>query len=148
MLQHNAVAGIAASIRDRAPQAYAVDCQTVKGDRKKLGTYTKATVSDIYSKGVYVIINAYTQYTFWDVDDMLSYDAIRTVMQSIKDKCDSDPDEVPRIGIPLIGAGLARGDWDKIEAIIDSIGFRDLTCVIWNEFEALKVNRLEQCEGA
>lgn len=138
------VAGIAASIRDRAPQAYAVDCQTVKGDRKKLGTYTKATVSDIYSKGVYVIINAYTQYTFWDIDDMLSYEAVRKVFQKIKEDYDSRPEIIPRIGIPLIGAGLARGDWNKIEEIIDSIGFRDLTCVMWNGFEAEKVNRLDR----
>ena len=136
--------GIAASIRERAPQAYAADCATNKGDRKKLGSYTSAVVSDMYAKSDYIIINAYTQYTFWDIDDMLSYEAVRKVFQKIKEDYDSHPEIIPRIGIPLIGAGLARGDWNKIEEIIDSFGFRDLTCVMWNGFEAEKVNRLDR----
>lgn len=78
---------------------------------------------------------------------MLSYDAIRNVFQKLKDQYDNDVTPV-RIGIPLIGAGLARGDWNKIEEIIDSIGFRNLTCVVWNDFEAEKVNRLAECKGA
>jgi O-acetyl-ADP-ribose deacetylase (regulator of RNase III) len=36
-----------------------------------------------------------------------------------------------RIGIPKIGAGLAGGDWGRIEQIIDNIGFSDITTVIY-----------------
>lgn len=61
----------------------------------------------MFSASSYTIINAYTQYTYWDVDDMLSYDAVRNVMQRIKEDFDKGDDYIPRIGIPLIGAGLA-----------------------------------------
>lgn len=76
---------------------------------------------------------------------MLSYSAVKSAFERIKADFDSDPNYIPRIGIPLIGAGLAHGDWNRIEDIIKSIGIRDLTIVIWNEHEAIKVNRLNQC---
>lgn len=102
----------------------------------------------MFSAAPYTIINAYTQYTCWDINDMLSYDAVRDVMQHIKNDFDSDPDYIPRIGLPLLGAGLAQGDWNKIEQIIKDTGFRDVTIVVWNDFEAEKVNRLAECKGA
>ncbi len=134
--------GIAAQLAKRSSKIVHADNQTVKGDRSKLGTYTKAVIDDIYTKKVYTVINAYTQYTCWDVNDMLSYDAVREVLTTVKKKFDSDPNEVPSIGIPLIGAGLARGDWNIIEKIIKDIGFRDLTIVVFNEDEARRVNRI------
>lgn len=134
-------AGIAGQLAKRSRKIPFMDSQTTKGDRSKLGTYTKAVIDDVYTKSVYTVINAYTQYTYWDVDDMLSYDAIRQALTAVKEKFDSDPDDIPRIGIPLIGAGLARGNWNIIEKIINDVGFRDLTIVIFNEDEAKKVNR-------
>lgn len=132
--------GIAAAIALRAPQALAADQKTKKGDRTKMGTYTRASVCDIRSRGGYTIINAYTQYTFWDRNDMLDYVALKTVFEKIKSDYDSTVN-IPRIGIPLIGAGLACGDWDKIESIIKSVGLRDLTVVVFNEDELKRVNR-------
>lgn len=132
--------GIAAAIALRAPKALAADQKTKKGDRTKMGTYTRASVCDIYSRGGYTIINAYTQYTFWDRNDMLDYVALKTVFEKIKQDYDSTVN-IPRIGIPLIGAGLACGDWDKIESIIKSVGLRDLTVVVFNEDELKRVNR-------
>ena len=136
-------AGIAAAIAKRAPQAPKADHTTFKGDRRKLGTYTKSVVSDIYAKSVYTIINAYTQYTFWDVDDMLDYGAVHRVFTQLKQDFDSNTSggEIPAIGIPLIGAGLACGDWNRIEKIIDDIGFRNLTCVVFDEEHLKKINR-------
>lgn len=132
--------GIAATIARRAPQAFNADCKTKKGDRSKMGTYTWAYVNDIYTKSSYTIINAYTQYTFWDRSDMLDYVALKTVFERIKLDYDSTTN-IPRIGIPLIGAGLACGDWNMIESIIASVGLRDLTVVVFNETELKKVNR-------
>lgn len=132
--------GIAASIARRAPQAFIADCKTQKGDRTKMGQYTKAFVCDTHTVRGYTIINAYTQYTFWDRNDMLDYKALKTVFEQIKLDYDSTTN-IPRIGIPLIGAGLACGDWNKIESIIASVGLRDLTVVVFNETELKKVNR-------
>lgn len=133
--------GIAAAIAHRAPQAFVVDCKTKKGDRTKMGTYTRSFVCDANAIKGYTIINAYTQYTFWDRNDMLDYVALKTVFEKIKQDYDSTVN-IPRIGIPLIGAGLACGDWDEIEAIIKRIGLRNLTIVVFNDVELKKVNRV------
>jgi len=44
----------------------------------------------------------------------VDYDAIRAVMQRIKARFAGS-----RIGYPLIGAGLARGDWSVISRVIE-----------------------------
>jgi len=108
-------AGIAAQIAKEYPEAYDVDKKTVAGDKSKLGNYTKVMV-ETNNKPFY-IINAYTQYGHdgrlkgeMDVD----YEAVRNVMHKIN----KDFKEY-RIGYPLIGAGLAGGDWNIIARIID-----------------------------
>lgn len=100
-------AGIAASIKAKFPEAYEVDCETKKGDPKKLGTitYTKNTVP--------TIINAYTQYAYWGKVVLCDYSAIRSCMKKIKEQFSGK-----KIGIPMIGAGLAGGDWNVIKPII------------------------------
>jgi len=114
-------AGIAATIRSKYPQVYQVDCETVKGDRSKLGTYTAAVT------GKFVIINAYTQYTYNPRTNPVDYDAIREVFKKIKKDFAGK-----RIGYPLIGAGLAGGDWNKISTIIDEeLAGEDHTVVIY-----------------
>lgn len=130
--------GIAVAVRNRCPSAYQADQQTKKGDRKKLGTYTMGSV--ITDTCDYDIINAYTQFTYWDVDDMFSYEALEKVFQKLKQVYG---DEM-KFGIPLIGAGLARGDWNRIEAIIDGVGIANLTCVVFNENEARRVGVLDK----
>jgi len=107
--------GIAKQIKDRYPSAYKIDCMTEKGNLKKLGWYTSSLQT--VNNTDFVIINAYTQYNFTgrkvgkiDVD----YDAIRKVMRKINivfKGC--------RIGYPMIGAGLAGGDWGIISKIIE-----------------------------
>lgn len=100
-------AGIAKLIKTTFPAAYSVDRKTIKGDKKKLGTITYAHTRNI------LVINAYTQYTFWDPKRMLSYPAITKCMREIKALASGND-----IGLPKIGAGLARGNWNKIEQII------------------------------
>jgi len=51
--------GIAASIREQFPEAYAADLATVKGDRSKLGTFSSAVITrDPVS---FRVVNACTQ---------------------------------------------------------------------------------------
>lgn len=128
----NMGAGIARTIKEKYPEAFIADLDTDKGDRAKLGTYTKASVGNYNS---FWIINAYTQYDFWSPGARADYDAIRAVFKEIHkevrryEEVLSYENETLRIGIPKIGAGLAGGDWNRIEKIIDSIGFSDITCV-------------------
>jgi len=100
-------AGIALQIKRNFKAAYQADQQTKKGDKKKLGTYTSAEVDGV------TIVNAYTQYTFSkDLDD-INYWAVRQVMRKI-----SRDFKGKKIGYPMIGAGLAGGNWDLISLII------------------------------
>jgi len=136
-------AGIAFQIKNRYPKAYLADQMTQAGDKGKLGKFTQAYTSGFKSnfttsKGLhskayhFTIINAYTQYGFLPRNVVnVDYDAIENVFKQIKLLYDMNPQAACRIGIPMIGAGLAGGDWKVIEEIIDKIGFSDLTCVLY-----------------
>lgn len=106
-------AGIANSIKTLFPKAYKADCQTKKGDREKLGTNSQASV--VRGGIMLTIVNAYTQFHWRGTGVKADYDAIRSAMQVIKREHSGQ-----RIGYPLIGAGLAGGDWSVIEEIITS----------------------------
>jgi O-acetyl-ADP-ribose deacetylase (regulator of RNase III) len=104
--------GIAWSIQEEFPEAYKADMVTTKGDRKKLGNYTFATI--IRNSHEITIVNGYTQFDFHGAKVLVDYDAVRSVFAKIKTKFSGK-----RIGYPKIGAGLAGGNWDTIAAIID-----------------------------
>lgn len=101
-------AGIAKSIKQQFPEAYAADCQTEKGSKAKMGTYSKAEIGHI------TVINAYTQFNWRGKGCLVDYEAVRQVFRAIKKDFSGK-----KIGYPLIGAGLAGGDWEIIAKIID-----------------------------
>lgn len=109
---NNMGAGIAKSIKQEYPEAYKADLTTRKGDKKKLGTYSSATVIRAYQE--LVIVNAYTQYEYSRQKVCVDYRAVESVFGKIREDFHGK-----RIGYPLIGAGLAGGDWERISAIID-----------------------------
>lgn len=104
--------GIAKAIRAEFPEAYEADCETVYGDRTKLGTFTEAYVT---TKGVaFTVVNAYTQYDYRGLGPKVDYVALRKAFRAIKQAFPG-----ARIGYPQIGAGLAGGNWPHIAAIIE-----------------------------
>ena len=105
-------AGIAKQIKAQFPEAYEADCETEKASRDKLGTISHAEVPR--GDHTLTIVNGYTQYHWKGPDGRADYDAIREVMQAVKQQFAGQ-----RIGYPKIGAGLAGGDWDVISKIID-----------------------------
>lgn len=117
-------AGIALQIKRKYPAAWEVDQNTVKGDKNKLGTYTSAQIGNL------MIINAYTQYVPGYNDLQENYAAINTVMRRI-----AVDFQGKKIGLPLIGAGLAGGDWNIIQGIIQNNleGMVDYTIVEYNK---------------
>ena len=74
-----------------------------------MGTYSFAHVR----RGNYkvIIVNAYTQYHY--NGHHVDYNAIRSIF-----KCLKEDFYFCRIGFPIIGAGLAGGDWNIISKII------------------------------
>jgi O-acetyl-ADP-ribose deacetylase (regulator of RNase III) len=117
--------GIAKTIAETFPEAVAADNATSLGDKNKLGSCSMAM--HIHQSHIIHIVNAYTQY-HWEGDSkeiLVDYDAIRSCMEIVKRYYPRS-----RIGIPLIGAGLARGDWSVIERIIlEELGDLDVTIV-------------------
>jgi len=103
----NMGAGIAAQIKHHFPQAYTVDKRTAHGSKAKLGL-----CSIVQQHGVW-IVNAYTQFDFGGGKRNVSYPAIRKCMKFIKNNFSGE-----RIGLPLIGCGLAGGDWERVKNII------------------------------
>lgn len=128
--------GIARDVREKIPEAYKVDCMTKNGDRSKLGYLTSCQIESASGKDV-VIINAYTQYTFWDQTDMFSIDALRDCFTIIKNRHGTDgSNEKKIIGIPLIGAGLARGNWNQISSVLEELRLeeKNLHLVVFVKF--------------
>jgi len=111
-------AGIAKEIKEKIPDAFYADQRTKRGSIMKLGCYTFADL-EIMNKGWLRIINAYTQYRYGrnheDGDQTpIDYDAVTLVMRKI-----NHDHKGKSIGLPLIGAGLAGGNWSVIESIIE-----------------------------
>jgi O-acetyl-ADP-ribose deacetylase (regulator of RNase III) len=101
-------AGLAKAIKHKYPEAYKADLATRKGDKKKLGS---CSYHDYHG---FTVVNAYTQYYYGGGKVNADYKAIRKCMKWIKNAYSGK-----RIGLPKIGAGLAKGDWKTIEKIIE-----------------------------
>ena len=102
--------GIAYQIQDQFPDAKLADDETVRGDAGKLGTYT------IGMHGRLVILNAYTQYSMSrEGEDVFEYIAFERVLNKIAHRFGKW-----RIGMPLIGMGLAGGDANRIIPMIET----------------------------
>lgn len=133
--------GIAKTVKERYPKAWAADMATQKGDLRKLGHFTHAYINsngsylDGNHQNGFTIINAYTQAVYWNQGEgviNLDYDALEMAFMGIKLAYDNNPMGNAKFAIPKIGAVRGGGDWNRIEKIIDSIGFGDLTCVIYD----------------
>lgn len=122
---HSMNSGIAKQIKFEIPEAYAVDVDTPYGDINKLGTisYTKSHP--------FTVVNCYTQYHSGANGVYADYNAIKASLEVVKSTFPGK-----RIGLPRIGAGLAKGDWNLIKGIIQSVfndPTDDVTIVTWNQ---------------
>lgn len=126
-------AGIAAQIKKQFPQAAQIDLPDAMP-----GTIAHVRVKDL------VIVNAYTQIhydgkphpTYGIVQNKIErvndtelnrYEFIRSAMHQIKISFGGK-----KIGVPMIGAGLAGGDWNVIEKIIEEELGEDVTVVVFD----------------
>ncbi len=115
--------GIAPQIKKKWPEAYEVDKASVRGDRRKLGTitFTKNTKP--------IVINAYTQFNYGGPGRNLDYKAVRSCMKQIRFLFSRK-----KIAMPMIGAGLAGGNWSKIFGIIkQELEGEDVTIIKWDQ---------------
>lgn len=106
-------AGIARYLRDTYPIVYEVDKTTTRqADKNKLGTYSVAKINDKFH-----ILNCYTQFSI-HVDKYgnppIDYNALRSCLQKVNVEYDGWD-----IRTPMIGCGLAGGDWDTVKHIFE-----------------------------
>ena len=110
-------AGIAKQVRKYYPLVYEIDQRTKCGDKAKLGTYTSIKTKNVHIPGKNVIIvNAYTQWGHDPETKPFDYEAFATVLPKIKEDFKG-----LSIAMPKIGAGLAGGDWNRIEKMINDV---------------------------
>ena len=102
-------AGIAKEVKQRFNEAYLADLGTKYGDRNKLGDYTYAEYDG------FKILNLYTQYKYTRHEVDADYSAIASVFSKLNEEYKGQT-----LGIPVIGAGLAGGNWADISSIIET----------------------------
>lgn len=121
--QVNMGSGIAPQIRLAFPYAWEADQQTEKGDPKKLGSFSFGDPSDEGYDGP-LVYNLYGQlgygkrrYGGRDLNYNALYDALAAMGNHLHGY-DTGGEPAHVIGLPMLGAGLAGGDWDIIEMMI------------------------------
>lgn len=123
--QVNMGSGIAPQIRLAFPWAWEADQETTKGDYKKLGTFS---VGDPYATDYNdgpLVYNLYGQFGYGkrkyggrDLDYNALYDALKGMAEDLLMYDSGDHESFP-VGLPMLGAGLAGGDWKIIEVMIE-----------------------------
>lgn len=103
--------GVAKAIRNKYPQAYRDYNDVYNSNGLELGD----AVFSVQNDGK-IIVNAITQKNFGRARNevYVSYWAIAEVLRKIESF------GIKEIAMPMIGAGLANGDWNVISAIIEN----------------------------
>ena len=109
---HSMGAGIARAIAATFPEALEADRATPHGTRDKLGSISVAEVTR--AERPLRVVNAYTQFDTGTDRRRVDYDAISACFKEVARRFPQ-----ARIGYPMIGAGLAGGDWTEIAPRID-----------------------------
>lgn len=111
--------GIAKTVREEFIEAYRADLKSPYGDPIKLGDMTAAKVA----QGT--IFNLYTQYRPGKQDDLKQlYSNIEKAFDTLNERIERFVEEnlleLPyELGIPKIGSGIAGGDWNEIQDMVE-----------------------------
>lgn len=133
---HTMGAGIAGQLARKYPEVLQTDIdESEYGDANKLGSYTAVQIErgDV----LFTVVNAYTQFQCGGDQRYASYDAIDRAFRKLAFELNSNSVDgyftKLKIGYPMIGAGLAGGDWDVIKVIIEkALDGTDHTLVVYD----------------
>jgi O-acetyl-ADP-ribose deacetylase (regulator of RNase III) len=119
--QHTFGSGIARTIRELYPEVYAADCETFRGHKGKMGTFSLGVIKNPKAQ-LKAIYNLYGQFQFGNARD-LNYEALYSALTEMRD--DISGSELTSIGFPYkLGSDRAGGDWMVVESMIYSV-FKD-----------------------
>lgn len=106
--------GVALALRTRWPKIYIADCETIKGDKSKLGSFSKTWVNQKQ-----IVINMYGQYAYGRDKQYTDYEAVTKAFNAI---CELAVKlKITTIAIPYkMGCNNAGGDWNVISTIIEN----------------------------
>lgn len=107
-------AGIAKALAAQFPEVKAADDATVTGNEAKLGTFTKAVVTPTST-----VYNVYGQYSTSRLVRTTNYPALFSGLRAVME--DMVNNGKSTLGIPFIGCGLAKGNWDEVEPLIKAL---------------------------
>lgn len=119
---HTFGSGIAYEIMRRYPDAHKADLCTLYASESKLGT-----ISDCWVGGANWIVNLYGQYGYGRNKRQVNYGAISSGLSSVVKSFGGRGNS---FGFPLIGCGLAGGDWSIVSELIEFY-FRDEDVTIY-----------------
>lgn len=136
--------GVAKLIRDRWPQAYNCYRAAYEANGLKVGTVITVDV------GKKMIANAITQ-EFYGRDPRrvyVDYQAVSDCMAHINKRAPMYLGEGGHVAMPLIGAGLAGGEWGRIAEIIEqeSTRFQPVVYTLDGDRSALTTSQPTCCE--
>lgn len=133
--RNNMGSGIAGQIATRFPEAFDVDKLTINGDYNKMGNYTYIVIPTSDPNKSFILVNLYTQFNPGKnspgCEQPLDYEALTVGLRKIFRNFGGS---YPRIGLPWIGCGLARGSQEIVEQIIrKELSEMDVTIVEYKE---------------
>lgn len=114
-------AGVAAQVAKRYPHVKEAYMSKYRSEGWKLGDVQFVPLSNHQ-----FIANCGTQDRYGGPGVHVDYDAIETCMQKVKEFASGRP-----VAMPKLGAGLARGDWNRIEAIINKVFGADQNVTVY-----------------
>lgn len=131
--QNTMGSGVARALRAKWPNVFKADTNYSMKHRDRdgvvsermLGTYSWTGSGNTTNPW---IINLYTQYYYGRDRRHLNYEALMVGMENLAQRFTKHPSI--RIAMPRIGAGLAGGDWDIIEMMINK-AFGDREVEVW-----------------
>lgn len=101
--------GVAKKIREELPEAYDADCLTIKGDVRKLGTYSSAAFPSLLG----FVINLYGQYNYGK--DGRKYTQVINLEKALERFGENFAVAAAygfKVCIPRLGCGLGGADWE------------------------------------
>jgi O-acetyl-ADP-ribose deacetylase (regulator of RNase III) len=123
--------GVAAQVRSKCPEAYRVYREKFEKSGLKLGDVIFCTADTFLDTGKprLIIANAVTQEFYGRQPGRVyvSYDAIKTCFERIREVA---LENGLSVHFPLIGCGLAGGDWNEVKPRIEA-ALKGVPATLW-----------------